>query len=54
MAHGRAIIASDLPVLHEVLVDRVNSLLYPPNAPRVLVQTSQAVDRLLQEVKLAA
>jgi glycosyltransferase involved in cell wall biosynthesis len=30
MAHGRAIIASDLPVLREVLGDRVNSLLCPP------------------------
>jgi glycosyltransferase involved in cell wall biosynthesis len=30
MAHGRAVIASDLPVLREVLQDRVNCLLRPP------------------------
>jgi glycosyltransferase involved in cell wall biosynthesis len=30
MAQGRAIIASDLPVLREVLTDRVNCLLCPP------------------------
>jgi glycosyltransferase involved in cell wall biosynthesis len=30
MAHGKAIIASNLPVLHEVLVDRVNCILCPP------------------------
>lgn len=30
MAHGKAIIASDLPVLREVMVDRVNCLLCPP------------------------
>lgn len=30
LAHGRAIVASDLPVLREVLRDRVNCLLRPP------------------------
>ncbi|WP_051967522.1 glycosyltransferase family 4 protein [Kitasatospora mediocidica] len=30
MAHGKALIASDLPVLREVLVDGVNCLLCPP------------------------
>ncbi|MER8199388.1 glycosyltransferase family 4 protein [Streptomyces microflavus] len=33
MAHGRAIIASDLPVLREVLQDGVNCLLRPPDDP---------------------
>jgi hypothetical protein len=32
----------------------LDSPIAPNRAPRVLVQTSQAVDRLLQEVKLAA
>jgi glycosyltransferase involved in cell wall biosynthesis len=31
MAHGKAIIASDLPVLCEILTDRVNCLLCPPD-----------------------
>ncbi|WP_197085034.1 glycosyltransferase family 4 protein [Saccharothrix sp. ST-888] len=31
MSHGKAIIASDLPVLREVLADGVNSLLCPPD-----------------------
>ncbi|WP_331766455.1 glycosyltransferase family 4 protein [Embleya sp. NBC_00896] len=30
LAHGRAVVASDLPVLREVLQDRVNCLLCPP------------------------
>ncbi|MFJ8744914.1 glycosyltransferase family 4 protein [Embleya sp. NPDC127516] len=30
MAHGRAIVASDLPVLREILHDRINCLLRPP------------------------
>ncbi|WP_326693593.1 glycosyltransferase family 4 protein [Streptomyces sp. NBC_01766] len=30
MAHGRALVASDLPVLREILQDRVNCLLCPP------------------------
>lgn len=30
MAHGKAIVASDLPVLREVLIDRENSLLVEP------------------------
>lgn len=30
MAHGKAIVASDLPVLREVMADRVNCLLCPP------------------------
>ncbi|NJP65763.1 glycosyltransferase family 4 protein [Streptomyces spiramenti] len=34
MAHGRAMIASDLPVLREVLHDRVNCLLRPPDDTR--------------------
>ncbi|MYW03046.1 glycosyltransferase family 4 protein [Streptomyces sp. SID3343] len=34
MAHGRAIIASDLPVLREILRDRANCLLRPPDEPR--------------------
>lgn len=34
MAHGRAIVASDLPVLREVLQDRVNCLLRPSDAPQ--------------------
>ncbi|MCX5379736.1 glycosyltransferase family 4 protein [Streptomyces sp. NBC_00091] len=34
MAHGRAIVASDLPVLREVLEDRVNCLLRPSDAPQ--------------------
>ncbi|MFE2870512.1 glycosyltransferase family 4 protein [Embleya sp. NPDC059259] len=33
MSYGRAIVASDLPVLHEVLTDRVNSLIRPPDDP---------------------
>jgi len=31
MAHGKAIIASELPVLREILIDRVNCLLCPPD-----------------------
>ncbi|MBV6699963.1 glycosyltransferase family 4 protein [Kitasatospora aureofaciens] len=34
MAHGRPIISSDLPVLREVLQDRVNCLLCPPDDPQ--------------------
>ncbi|MER0447924.1 glycosyltransferase family 4 protein [Streptomyces sp. Edi4] len=34
MAHGRAIVASDLPVLREVLQDRVNCLLRPSDSPQ--------------------
>lgn len=33
MSHGRPMIASDLPVLREVLQDRVNCLLRPPEDP---------------------
>lgn len=33
MSHSRPIIASDLPVLREVLQDRVNCLLRPPDEP---------------------
>ncbi|MFD9540891.1 glycosyltransferase family 4 protein [Streptomyces sp. NPDC060022] len=33
MSHGRAIIASDLPVLREILQDGVNCLLRPPDDP---------------------
>lgn len=34
MSYGRALIASDLPVLHEVLTDRVNCLIRPPADPK--------------------
>ncbi len=34
MAAGKAIVASDLPVLREVLTDRVNALLVPHNDPQ--------------------
>jgi glycosyltransferase involved in cell wall biosynthesis len=37
MAAKKAIIASDIPVLREVLVDRVNSLLVAPNDPEAWV-----------------
>ncbi|WP_330333757.1 glycosyltransferase family 4 protein [Streptomyces sp. NBC_00536] len=37
MSHGRAIVASDLPVLREVLEDRVNSLLRPSGSPQAWV-----------------
>lgn len=33
MAAGKAILASDLPVLHEVLTDGVTAMLLPPDAP---------------------
>ncbi|MFF7249708.1 glycosyltransferase family 4 protein [Embleya sp. NPDC008237] len=33
MSHGRAIVVSDLPVLHEVMTDRVNCLIRPPADP---------------------
>lgn len=37
MASGKAIIASDLPVLREVLLDRVNALLVPADDPNAWV-----------------
>ena len=49
MAHGRAIIASDLPVLHEVLQDRVNCLLRPPDQPQAW---AEAVAELVADLVL--
>ncbi|MFJ6137241.1 glycosyltransferase family 4 protein [Kitasatospora sp. NPDC092286] len=49
LAHGRAIVASDLPVLHEVLQDRVNCLLRPPGDPAAWVA---AITELLADPAL--
>ncbi|MEU6953318.1 glycosyltransferase family 4 protein [Streptomyces sp. NPDC045714] len=49
MAHGRAIIASDLPVLREVLQDGVNCLLRPPDD---LEAWAEAVGRLVTDTTL--
>ncbi|MYV98734.1 glycosyltransferase family 4 protein [Streptomyces sp. SID3343] len=49
MAHGRAVIASDLPVLHEVLTDRVNCLMRPPADPDAW---TQALTELLSDDSL--
>jgi glycosyltransferase involved in cell wall biosynthesis len=41
MASGRPIVASDLPSLREVLTDRVNACLVPPDDPTALVRGIQ-------------
>ncbi|MFE4515841.1 glycosyltransferase family 4 protein [Kitasatospora sp. NPDC056783] len=50
MAHGRAIVASDLPVLREVLTDHVNCLLRPPDDPQSWADalTELVTDRALR------
>ncbi|MFE4515839.1 glycosyltransferase family 4 protein [Kitasatospora sp. NPDC056783] len=50
MAHGRAIVASDLPVLREVLTDHVNCLLRPPGDPQAWADalTELVTDRALR------
>jgi glycosyltransferase involved in cell wall biosynthesis len=49
MASGRPIVASDLPVLREVLEDQVNALLFPPHDAAAL---AGAVERLWHDVEL--
>ncbi|MEV8604011.1 glycosyltransferase family 4 protein [Streptomyces griseoviridis] len=49
MAHGRAIIASDLPVLREVLQDGVNCLLRPPDDQE---SWAEALGRLVTDTDL--
>ncbi|MFF7245877.1 glycosyltransferase family 4 protein [Embleya sp. NPDC008237] len=49
MAHGRALVASDLPVLREVLDDRVNCLLRPPTDAAAW---AQAITELLADEPL--
>ncbi|MED7948825.1 glycosyltransferase family 4 protein [Streptomyces sp. BE303] len=51
LAHGRAVIASDLPVLREVLQDGVNCLLRPPDEPAAW---EQALTTLLADPALRA
>lgn len=46
MAHGKAIIASDLPVLREIIVDGVNGVLCSPSDPHAWVG---AISRLLAD-----
>ena len=50
MASGRPIVASDLPVLREILRDGENALLYPPESPDAL---ATAVRRLGEDPALA-
>ncbi|MFD5208688.1 glycosyltransferase family 4 protein [Streptomyces anulatus] len=50
MAHGRAIIASDLTVLREILQDGVNCLLCPPDDPN---SWADAVTHLVADAVLA-
>ncbi len=53
MALGKAIICSDLPVLHEVLTDQVNALLVPPDDHKAWTQAlSLLQDNLELRVKL--
>jgi glycosyltransferase involved in cell wall biosynthesis len=49
MSHGRAIVASDLPVLGEILTDRVNCLLRPADQPAAW---AEAVTELLGDEAL--
>jgi glycosyltransferase involved in cell wall biosynthesis len=51
MASGRPIVASDLPVLREILRDGENALLYPPESAEAL---AAAIGRLRAEPGLAA
>ena len=46
LAAGRAVIASDLPALREVLTDDVNAVLVEPGQPRSL---AGAIDALLSD-----
>ncbi len=50
MAAGVPIVAADLPAVREVLVDRDNALLVPPDEPRAL---AGAIGRLLDDAALA-
>jgi glycosyltransferase involved in cell wall biosynthesis len=50
MAARRPVVASNLPVLREVLQDESNALLYPPKEPAAL---AAAVERLWREPRLA-
>jgi glycosyltransferase involved in cell wall biosynthesis len=49
MAYSKAIICSDLNALREILTDRVNALLVPPNC---LEAWEQAVKELEGDIKL--
>jgi glycosyltransferase involved in cell wall biosynthesis len=50
MASGKPIVASDLPVLREILVEDRNALLYPPSDPAAL---AECLARLLADKSLA-
>jgi glycosyltransferase involved in cell wall biosynthesis len=50
MASGRAIVASDLPSIREVLHDGVDALLVPPGDPTAL---AAAIQRILDDRDLA-
>ena len=49
MAAGRAIVASDLPAIREVLTDGVDALLVPPGDAGAL---AQALERLIARRRL--
>ncbi|MFE0380736.1 glycosyltransferase family 4 protein [Streptomyces inhibens] len=49
MSYGKAVIASDLPVLREVLADGVNCLLCPPDS---VADWAEAVKRLAEDTAL--
>jgi glycosyltransferase involved in cell wall biosynthesis len=51
MAMGKPVVASDLPSLREVLADRDNALLVPPEDPDAL---AAAVNELVRDPGLAA
>jgi glycosyltransferase involved in cell wall biosynthesis len=50
LAMGRAIVASDLPAIREVLTDGVSALLVPPGDPQLL---ADALSRLARDAELA-
>jgi len=50
MAMARAVVASDLPGVRELVVDGVNGLLFPPKDERAL---AEIIVRLIREPQLA-
>jgi glycosyltransferase involved in cell wall biosynthesis len=50
MASGKPIVASDLPVLREILVEDRNALLYPPSDPSAL---AASLERVIADKALA-